>query len=54
MMERTSVYVCQLTESEREYVANNLNENDEVRQKAIDEIRQWIIENKNLSARTGN
>lgn len=44
---------CQLTETEKEYVATNLNENDEVRQKAIDEVRRWITDNGNLCARTG-
>ncbi|XP_043272868.1 retinol-binding protein pinta [Venturia canescens] len=51
-MDNTAQYVCQLSESEKQYVATHLNENDEVRQRSIDEIRRWIVENENLHART--
>ncbi|XP_046609735.1 retinol-binding protein pinta isoform X1 [Neodiprion virginianus] len=41
-----------LTDAEREYAALNLNEHEHDREKNISEMRQWILENKDLHTRT--
>lgn len=50
----TSEYVCQLSTEDKAYAAANLNETDEVRPVKIAEIKQWIMENENFQAPTGN
>lgn len=42
-----------LTVAEREYAASILNEHENDRREKIAEMRQWILENKDLHAPTG-
>lgn len=43
-----------LTVEQQEFAASNLNELEEIRDEKIEEIRQWILNSKDLCARTGN
>ncbi|KOC63688.1 Alpha-tocopherol transfer protein-like [Habropoda laboriosa] len=45
-------YICQLSEEEKAYVRDNLNECDETRPIKIAEIKQWITENEELHVPT--
>ncbi|CAD1477181.1 unnamed protein product, partial [Heterotrigona itama] len=51
-MSASSEYICQLSMEEKAYMAANLNETDDVRPIKIAELRQWIMENKELRAPT--
>ncbi|XP_015585514.1 retinol-binding protein pinta [Cephus cinctus] len=51
-MSQPPVYVCKLSVEEKKFAAVNLNETDAVRELKIEEIRQWILRNKDLCART--
>ena len=42
-----------LTDEQKEYAANNLNELEEIRDEKIEEIRQWILKSEDLCARIG-
>lgn len=50
-MTESKVYVCRLSEKERDYAAVNLNETEENRSLKIDEIREWILKNDRLKSR---
>lgn len=51
-MTDSKVYVCELSEEDKNYVAAYLNETDDVRSIKIEELRTWILENKDLHAPT--
>ncbi|XP_046816640.1 retinol-binding protein pinta-like [Vespa crabro] len=51
-MTESKVYVCQLSQKEKDYAAASLNETDDNRSQKIEEIREWILKNDNLHACT--
>ncbi|XP_003701430.1 retinol-binding protein pinta [Megachile rotundata] len=45
-------YICQVSAEEKAFMAEYLNETDEIRPIKIAEIREWILENEDLRAPT--
>ncbi|KAK2586134.1 hypothetical protein KPH14_001408 [Odynerus spinipes] len=51
-MTESKVYVCELSQKEKDFAAANLNETDHNRLQKIEEIREWILKKDDLNACT--